>query len=156
MTEQYVKVDVEEFWKNESLTFQNWDISDYRLTDAVKEKLVEINKKLDEKFDVGYTDLRWNKDLTDEQIQSIMPKIEQMVNDLNAQISTLSSQYYDTSKGNKEEIVAQVNTILNINLPLSEEDNQQDMIAWDLKKTFWDLALARKQVIASNVKKDLE
>ena len=156
MPEQYVKVDVEEFWKNESLTFQNWDISDYRLTDAVKEKLVEINKKLDEKFDVGYTDLRWNKDLTDEQIQSIMPEIEQMVNDLNAQISTLSSQYYDTSKGNKEEIVAQVNTILNINLPLSEEGNQQDMIAWDLKKTFWDLAWARGQVIASNVKKDLE
>lgn len=156
MPEQYVKVDVEEFWKNESLTFQNWDISDYRLTDAVKEKLVEINKKLDDKFDVGYTDLRWNKDLTDEQIQSIMPEIEQMVNDLNAQISTLSSQYYDTSKGNKEEIVAQVNSILNINLPLSEEDNQQDMIAWDLKKTFWDLAWARGQVIASNVKKDLE
>ena len=156
MPEQYVKVDVEEFWKNESLTFQNWDISDYRLTDAVKEKLVEINKKLDEKFDVGYTDLRWNKDLTDEQIQSIMPKIEQMVNDLNAQISTLSSQYYDTSKGNKEEIVAQVNTILNINLPLSKEGNQQDVIASDLKETFWDLALAREQVIASNVKKDLE
>ena len=156
MPEQYVRVDVEEFWKNESLTFQNWDISDYRLTDAVKEKLVEINKKLDDKFDVGYTDLRWNKDLTDEQIQSIMPEIEQMVNDLNAQISTLSSQYYDTSKGNKEEIVAQVNTILNINLPLSEEGNQQDVIASDLKETFWDLALARKQVIASNEKKALE
>lgn len=155
MPEQYVKVDVEEFWKNESLTFQNWDISDYRLTDAVKEKLVEINKKLDDKFDVGYTDLRWNKDLTDEQIQSIMPKIEQMVNDLNAQISTLSYQYYDTSKGNKEEIVAQVNSMLNMDLPFSEEGNKLDMIASDLKETFWDLWWARDQVIASNVKKAL-
>lgn len=157
--QQYVKVDVEEFWKKESLTFQNWDISDYRLTEVVRGKLEEINKKIDDLYDVGYADFKWEKDLTDEQKQTLMPEIEHMVKDLNAQISYLSTQYYDTSKDNKDEIIANVNSRLEIDLGNFSESPKttswEEIYAKDLKENLGDLWWAIDQRNASILKEAL-
>ena len=156
--QQYVKVDVENVWKKESFTVDESNFWESPIKEILKNKIAELNKKIDDLYDVWFTDIHWEKDLTDQEREQLSQQLQTLADKYNNTINNLVYAYQNITNVNKEDIRYSISEFGIWNIEFNEEQPWTDAYAnnnsvrkvWILWKAF-DARYAR--ILKENLRK---
>lgn len=109
---EYVTIKEKDFWKKESLELNiSWRILDSDLRKVVEEKVSELNKKIDAKYDVWIAFLdNWEFWISDIEKDRLISQLREIIRGFNEEISRIEEEYIGIVAENIQQIREDINS----------------------------------------------